>query len=157
MSEINEYNTSGELILQGPNMMSGYWDNEEANKKAFYIRPEDGTTWYRTGDVVSIDQKGYLRVTDRIKDVIKVKGFQVSPAELEEMLFEDARVQDVAVVGISEKDRELPWAFVVASPSVLEVQDKDALSASILDRVNSQIASYKKLQGLSWLQALPKR
>jgi acyl-CoA synthetase (AMP-forming)/AMP-acid ligase II len=63
--------------------MMGYWKDDEANKRAFYTRPEDGSTWYRTGDVVLISKDGFLTITDRLKDVIKVKGFQVSPVELE--------------------------------------------------------------------------
>ena len=67
-------------------MMRGYLENDAANKEAFHFRKgDDGseTKWLRTGDVVKIDKRGYITITDRIKDVIKAKGFQVSPAELE--------------------------------------------------------------------------
>lgn len=62
-------------------MMKGYFENEKANKQAFY--EQDGIKWLRTGDVCKIDERGYITITDRLKDVIKAKGFQVSPAELE--------------------------------------------------------------------------
>lgn len=67
-------------------MMKGYLENDKANESAFHLRQgEDGSEekWLRTGDVVKIDERGYITITDRIKDVIKAKGFQVSPAELE--------------------------------------------------------------------------
>lgn len=79
-------NQAGELLLRGPQMMKGYFENNEANEKAFCLRSnqERGQEkWLRTGDVVKIDEKGYVTITDRSKDVIKAKGFQVSPAELE--------------------------------------------------------------------------
>lgn len=69
-------------------MMKGYLRNDEANEKAFSIMQEDGgkkQQWLRTGDVAKIDERGYITITDRLKDVIKAKGFQVSPAELEGM------------------------------------------------------------------------
>lgn len=80
------HNEPGELLLRGPQMMKGYYENEDANQKAFYHcsrTEEDQGKWLRTGDVVKIDEKGYITITDRLKDVIKAKGFQVSPAELE--------------------------------------------------------------------------
>jgi long-subunit acyl-CoA synthetase (AMP-forming) len=65
-------------------MMKGYFENNNANEKAFYIRSKDeNIKWLRTGDVAKIDERGYITITDRLKDVIKAKGFQVSPAELE--------------------------------------------------------------------------
>lgn len=71
----------GELLLRGPQMMRGYLHNDEANQKAFCTIGDE--KWLRTGDVVKIDSRGYITITDRLKDVIKAKGFQVSPAELE--------------------------------------------------------------------------
>lgn len=76
----------GELALRGPQMMAGYLRNEEATRSAFkLIDNGDGEQipWLLTGDVVKIDERGYVKITDRLKDVIKAKGFQVSPAELE--------------------------------------------------------------------------
>lgn len=62
---------SGEILFQGPQMMIGYWNNEEATKAAFYIRPSDGSKWYRTGDVGSLDSNGAIYVSHRVKDVLK--------------------------------------------------------------------------------------
>jgi long-subunit acyl-CoA synthetase (AMP-forming) len=74
-------NEAGELLLNGPQMMKGYFENEQSNKDAFEMR--QGVQWLRTGDVAKIDEGGYITITDRLKDVIKASGFQVSPAELE--------------------------------------------------------------------------
>jgi len=148
---------SGEILFQGPQMMIGYWNNEEATKAAFYIRPSDGSKWYRTGDVGSLDSNGAIYVSHRVKDVLKVKGFQVSPKELEELLAEDPLVADVAVVGFSDEKqtKQIPWAFAVASPCDTE-QTLELVATAILKRANEQLAAYKRIQGLTWLDALPK-
>ena len=163
--------------------MKGYLENDEANARAFYRRQEDDTKWLRTGDVARIDERGYITITDRLKDVIKAKGFQVSPAELEgvcapsvvgvwccshhfatAILFKDARVADVAVTGVrGESDgAEKPWAFIVPHESAFADEKdgqtaKDDVAKSILERANSQMAGYKRVEGVTWLDALPKR
>ncbi|PWN31755.1 acetyl-CoA synthetase-like protein [Meira miltonrushii] len=152
------HNEPGELLLRGPQMMHGYLRNEEANEKAFFT-DENGQKWLRTGDVVKIDESGYIKITDRLKDVIKSKGFQVSPAELEGILFKDERVKDAAIIGsIDPHDgNELPWAFIVPSQTLPEDEKaKDEIATSILKRVNEQVAGYKKIAGITWLDALPK-
>lgn len=135
--------------------MRGYWGDAKSTEESFYIRPSDGSKWYRTGDVASIDSKGWVVVSHRVKDVIKVKGFQVSPAELESLLFQHPKVQDVAVCGIfkdAEKTMQAPWAFVVASS---DKPDKD-LEQELLNATNAQLTEYKRIQGITWLEALPK-
>jgi acyl-coenzyme A synthetase/AMP-(fatty) acid ligase len=89
---------------------------------------------------------------------ISVKGFQVSPKELEELLAEDPLVADVAVVGFSDEKqtKQIPWAFAVASPCDTE-QTLELVATAILKRANEQLAAYKRIQGLTWLDALPKR
>jgi 4-coumarate--CoA ligase len=152
-------NEEGELVLHGPQMMKGYFENAEANEKAFYYRSEDDHKWLRTGDVARIDDRGYITITDRLKDVIKAKGFQVSPAEVEAVLFRDDRVADVAVTGLKDpKDgAERPWAFIVAHQSMSSSEEKDQVAKSILEKANAQMAGYKKVEGVTWLDALPKR
>lgn len=152
------HNEPGELLLRGPQMMHGYLQNEEANEKAFYM-DEQKQKWLRTGDVVKINESGYIKITDRLKDVIKSKGFQVSPAELEGILFKDERVKDAAVIGsIDPQDgNEVPWAFIVSSQTLPEDEKaKDEIANSILKNVNGQVAGYKKIAGITWLDALPK-
>lgn len=106
-----------------------------------------------------------------------MKGFQVSPTELEELLAEDPLVADVAVVGFSDEKqtKQIPWAFAVASPSTTsspsssnssdsdsnskeeQTQTLEMVAKAILQRANEQLAAYKRIQGLTWLEALPKR
>jgi acyl-CoA synthetase (AMP-forming)/AMP-acid ligase II len=104
--------TPGELLCRGWNVMQGYWEDPE--KTAEVIDP-DG--WLHTGDVAVMDERGFVRITDRIKDMVIVGGFNVSPAEVERVLADHPAVSDVAVVGRpDERLGEVPVAFVVARP-----------------------------------------
>jgi len=85
----------GEVHVKGPNVCQGYWKNEKATKDGF---DEEG--YLRTGDVAVRDEKGWFWIVDRKKELIKVKGFQVPPAELEAVLLENDAVADAAVVGV---------------------------------------------------------
>lgn len=99
----------GEVLVKGPNMMKGYWKNEAATRAMI-----DTDGWLHTGDIGSEDDEGNLYIHDRIKELIKVKSFQVPPAELEAIILTHPEVQDVAVVGIpDERYGEIPRAFVV--------------------------------------------
>eukprot|EP00092_Neocalanus_flemingeri_P018391 GFUD01019904.1.p1 GENE.GFUD01019904.1~~GFUD01019904.1.p1 ORF type:complete len:566 (-),score=147.84 GFUD01019904.1:456-2153(-) len=138
-------NQSGELFIKGPHVMAGYFQNKEATEESF----EDG--WFRTGDVVYYDEEGYVYIVDRIKDMIKVKGYQVSPTELEDVIRTVPGVTDVAVIGIKdEKAGEVPKAFIVrASEDVNEEQ--------IHQFLKDKLAKYKQLMGgIIFLQELPK-
>ncbi|KAL9938592.1 hypothetical protein V8E36_002311 [Tilletia maclaganii] len=155
----------GELILSGPQVMQGYLANDEANKSAFWHDGgEEGSTtrWLRTGDVVRIDQRGYITITDRLKDVIKANGFQVSPAELESLLFQDEHVGDVAVLGVTDPSdgSEKLWAFIVPSTSrnqdPSEEEDEAAQTKAVMETFNAKVAGYKKLRGITWVDKLPK-
>jgi 4-coumarate--CoA ligase len=126
--------------------MSGYLDRPEAT--AATLTPEG---WLRTGDLARIDADGYLFIVDRVKELIKVKGFQVAPAELEALLVAHPAVADVAVVGIAEEEAgEVPKAFVVpaagAKPALAELQ-------AFLD---GHVAHYKQIHGLALVEAIPK-
>ena len=101
--------TPGELWVRGYNVMRGYWD--ASDKTAEAITP-DG--WLRTGDLVVMDERGFVRITDRKKDLIIVGGFNVYPAEVERILGAHPAVAEIAVVGMPD-DRmgEVPVAFVV--------------------------------------------
>jgi len=91
---------TGELWIKGPNIFKGYLNNPEGTKNAL---TEDG--YFKTGDVGHQDSKGNFYITDRVKELIKYKGFQVPPAELEGLLLGNADVDDVAVIGIYEEDQ----------------------------------------------------
>ncbi|PHH62377.1 hypothetical protein CDD81_7173 [Ophiocordyceps australis] len=142
---------AGELLLKGPNIFKGYWNQPDRQKETF---TEDG--WLRTGDVLYVCPKGYFYVTDRIKDLIKYKGFQVPPAEVEAKLINHPDVADVAVIGVWDKSQhtEVPRAYVVLKNSV-EPSEKRAheIIAWLADRV----APPKRLRGgLRFIDVIPK-
>ncbi|KAJ2890903.1 putative 4-coumarate--CoA ligase, partial [Zalerion maritima] len=129
----------------------GYKDNPAATKETI----TDGG-WYRTGDLGYIDDLGFLVMYDRIKDIIKVKGFQVSPVDLEEILARHPLVDEAAVCGVwSESDSsDLPRAYVVLTDKAAE---KPKAAASISDFVSGQVSTYKRLTGgVVFVDALPK-
>ena len=104
----------GELLIRGPQVMKGYLDNPQAT--AIAIDP-DG--WLHTGDIARIDKSESLRIVDRIKELIKYKGYQIAPAELEALLLTHPAIADAAVIGLPDEEAgEVPKAFVVASGSI---------------------------------------
>lgn len=140
-----------ELWIRGPNVTSGYVDNEEATRKAFR---EDG--WYNTGDLCTFDRDGYLSMVGRTKELIKAFGFQVSPADLESYLNGHPAVEEVSVAGT--KDRvamtELPTAYVVLKSGV---KDKPDALREIRRFVDGKVSGYKRLRGGVWeVTELPK-
>ncbi|KAM4055216.1 AMP-binding enzyme [Hirsutella rhossiliensis] len=142
---------SGELLLKGPNVFRGYWKKPELNKEAF---TDDG--WYRTGDVVYACPKGHFYVTDRIKELIKYKGFQVPPAELEDKLLGHKDIADVGVVGVWDPERhtEIPRAYVVPRPGV---EPSDVLAHDIIAWLVERVAPPKRLRGgVRFVKEIPK-
>ena len=104
---------TGEVLLRGPNVMLGYLDDPEATAAAI-----DADGWLHTGDVGTLDDAGNLRITDRLKDMYICGGFNVYPAEIEQVLARLDGVADVAVIGVpDERLGEVGKAFVVASPA----------------------------------------
>lgn len=140
-------NVPGELCVKGPQVMKGYLNNQEATDATFY---ENG--WLRTGDVSYYDEEGLFFITDRMKELIKVKGFQVPPAELEEILRSHEKILDAAVIGIPhETAGEAPKACVVLKPNTIATEQE------IKDFVSSKVAHYKKLEGgVDFIDVIPK-
>ena len=104
----------GELAIRGPQVMQGYWQRPDAAAAAFATR-EDGR-WLRTGDVATIDEAGYVRIVDRIKDMIAVGGFKVFPSQVEAVLLQHPAVKEALVIGVPDPYRgESPRAFVTLS------------------------------------------
>jgi len=135
--------------------MMGYKDDPEATARSMV----DGD-WYRTGDLGYIDENGFLVVYDRIKDIIKYNGFQVSPTELEEILVKHDMVDEAAVCGVwSEKhSTELTRAYIVLKEATVKsMEDRPEAAQSISNHVSSQVAHYKQLKGgIVFVDALPK-
>lgn len=113
--EITAYDTRGEFCIRGPNLISGYFENPKANAESF-----DSDGFYKSGDIFYCDAKTKkLYCVDRKKELIKVRGFQVAPPELESVLLSHPLIVDAAVIGVKhhlEPDTELPRAYVVKRP-----------------------------------------
>ncbi|KAF2474564.1 4-coumarate-CoA ligase-like protein [Lindgomyces ingoldianus] len=142
---------TGELWIKGPNVFKGYLNNPEMTAQAL---TEDG--YFKTGDVGYQDKDGHFYITDRVKELIKYKGFQVPPAELEGILVAHPSVNDVAVIGIynEEQATEVPRAYVVPAGG-LGKGNKEA--DEIVEWLNSRVASHKKLRGgVRFVEAIPK-
>ncbi|RIA84359.1 hypothetical protein C1645_879964 [Glomus cerebriforme] len=145
------YNTPGELCIRGPNVMKGYLNNKEATDAVF---DEDG--YFHTGDIALVDENEYFYIVDRVKELIKYKGFQVAPAELEAILISHPSISDAAVIGIySEEDvTEYPVAYVVTKQ---QSQHTIEFSGEIRKFVDSQVAPHKKLRGgVIFVDQIPK-
>jgi len=136
----------GELWVRGPQAMKGYLNNPEATALTI---DEDG--WLHTGDVGFIDEDGHLTIVDRVKELIKYKGFQVAPAELEALLLTHPAIADAAVIGVPDDEAgERPRAFIVVTPGQeLAVEDVTAFTAE-------HLATYKVVHDVVFTDAIPK-
>jgi malonyl-CoA/methylmalonyl-CoA synthetase len=137
----------GEILLRGPNVFSGYWENPEATAEAF-----GPGGWFRTGDLGSFDERGYLRIEGRSQELIITGGFNVHPREVEELLLEHPGVAEAAVVGTpSEEWGEQVTAFVVpADPA--DPPGREELLAFAAER----LAGFKRPRALHYVEALPR-
>ncbi|MEV4176505.1 long-chain fatty acid--CoA ligase [Nonomuraea sp. NPDC049709] len=136
----------GELYVQGPNVMPGYWRRPEESAE---VLSADG--WFRSGDVGVADEDGYVRISDRIKDVIISGGENIYPAEVESALYEHPAVAECALIGVSdEKWGEVGKALVVLRPGT--VADGDEL----LKHLDGRLARYKIPKYLQFVAELPK-
>ena len=140
-------NTPGELWVRGPQVMKGYLNNPEATALTL-----DADGWLHTGDVAVIDDHGHVTIVDRIKELIKYKGFQVPPAELEALLVTHPKIADVAVIGVPDVEAgELPKAFVVTAPG-----QSDPTLAEVREFMSGHVASYKQIRLMEVVPAIPK-
>jgi len=138
--------SEGELWIQGPQVMKGYLNNDVATADTI-----DADMWLHTGDVARIDSDDHVYIVDRVKELIKYKGFQVPPAELEALLLTHPAVADAAVIGVEDLEAgELPKAFIVLKPG------QEATSTDIMDFANGQVSSYKKVRLLEFTDEIPK-
>ena len=134
----------GELLVRGPQVMKGYLNDPDATAATI---DEDG--WLHTGDIATVDERGYFKVVDRVKELIKYKGFQVAPAELEALLIGHPAIADAAVVGSPDEEAgEVPKGFVVAAGDV----DPDEIMAYVAERV----APHKRLRKIEFVSEIPK-
>jgi long-chain acyl-CoA synthetase len=134
----------GEICIKGPQVMQGYWNKPEETANVL----KDG--WLYTGDIGHEDEDGFFYITDRKKDLIIYKGYNVYPREIEEVIFEHPAVQQCAVVGRPEIEvGEAPVAFVELMQGAQATQDE------IMEHTNSQIAHYKKIRDVVFVEQIP--
>ena len=135
---------AGEVWIRGPQVMKGYLNNPEATAATV-----DSDGWLHTGDIGVVDEDGYLEITDRLKELIKVKGYQVAPAELEALLLKHPQISDAAVIPIPDAEAgERPKAFVVATAALSSEQ--------VMQFVDAQVSYYKRLAQVAFVDAIPK-
>lgn len=139
----------GEILARGPQVVMGYLDNEEATKRTF-----DAEGWLHTGDQGAIDEEGVVSILDRIKEMIKVKGIGVAPAELEDLLLGHEKVEDVAVLGVEDEYAgEVPKAFVVLKP---RVEKSEVVGKELLGYVKENKVRYKRVREIEFIDEIPK-
>ena len=132
--------------MRGPQVMKGYLNNPQATAAMI-----DSDGWLRTGDLGHIDADGHLYVVDRLKELIKYKGFQVPPAELEAILLRHPDVADAAVIGLPDDEAgEVPVGYVALRPGAASSAEE------IRQFVAGQVANYKQLRRLEVIDAIPK-
>ncbi len=137
---------TGELWFSGPNVMAGYLGNDKATSETI-----DGDGFLHTGDMACVDSTGCVYIVDRLKELIKYKGYQVPPAELEALLLTHPGIADAAVIGVTDADgEEIPKAFVVKQSDA--ALDEEQVMAFVADNV----APYKKVRRVEFIDAIPK-
>ena len=136
----------GEVWVRGPQVMRGYLHNPEATRA---MLDDDG--WLHTGDIGKADSDGYLYIVDRLKELIKYKGFQVAPAELEAAVQSHPAVADAAVIPSPDEEAgEVPKAFVVLR------EGAGATAEEIMAHVAAQVSPQKKVRRVEFIDAIPK-
>ncbi|CAI2174849.1 6743_t:CDS:2 [Funneliformis geosporum] len=145
------YNQPGELCIRGPTVMKSYLNNKAATDAC--IDPEG---WLHTGDIATVDETGNFYIVERVKELIKYKGFQIPPAELESLLLTHPSIADAAVIGIysNQEATEYPVAYVVLQQNIPK---SDQLKEEIKGFIAQNVANYKKLRGgVLFIDQIPK-
>ncbi|XP_056849284.1 4-coumarate--CoA ligase-like 8 isoform X2 [Raphanus sativus] len=137
---------TGELWLKGPSIARGYFRNKEAAKETI-----NSEGWLKTGDLCYIDDDGFVFIVDRLKELIKYKGYQVPPAELEALLLSHPDILDAAVIPIPDKEAgQCPMAFVQRKP------ERDLSKKQVIDFISKQVAPYKRIRKVAFIDSVPK-
>ncbi|MEU5121514.1 4-coumarate--CoA ligase family protein [Streptomyces asoensis] len=138
---------TGEILIRGPQVMKGYLGRPDATADMI-----DTDGWLRTGDVGRVDADGWLFVVDRVKELIKYKGFQVAPAELEALLLTHPGIADAAVIGVyNDEGNEVPHAYVVRQPTAPGLSEGE-----IAMYVAERVAPYKRVRHVTFIDAVPR-
>ncbi|KIW05451.1 uncharacterized protein PV09_03340 [Verruconis gallopava] len=140
---------AGEITARGPQITMGYLNNDKATRETF-----DAEGFLHTGDQGYIDEDGIIHILDRLKEMIKVKGIQVAPAELEDLLLGHSKVEDVAVLGIPDDySGELPKAYVVLKP---DVSKSEHVGRELIAYVKEKKTRYKWVKEVEFVDEIPK-
>lgn len=140
---------SGEILARGPQIVMGYLNNEKATRETF---DEDG--WLHTGDQGVMDEDGLITIVDRLKEMIKVKGIGVAPAELEDLLLGHERVEDVAVLGLHDDySGEVPKAYVVLKNGVKPDRE---MGRELIEYVKERKVRDKWVKEVEFVKEIPK-
>lgn len=141
----------GEIVVAGPQIMKGYWQRPEADAEVF-VTDAAGTRWLRTGDVGQIDDGGFIRIVDRLKDMIAVGGFKVFPSQIEAILHHHPAVKEALVIGLPDPYRgEVPRAYVTL------LEDADPVDgAALMAWLNPQLGKHERVDEVVIRLALPK-
>ncbi|MBA4773153.1 MAG: long-chain fatty acid--CoA ligase [Sphingomonas sp.] len=140
----------GEIIIAGPQIMKGYWQRPEADAQVF-ITDATGARWLRTGDVGVIDDDGFVRIVDRLKDMIAVGGFKVFPSQIEAVLYTHPAVKEALVIGIPDAYRgEFPRAYVTLN------EGADATGAALTAWLNPQLGKHERVDDVVIRATMPK-
>ncbi|MCP4358721.1 MAG: 4-coumarate--CoA ligase family protein [Chloroflexi bacterium] len=140
------HNQNGEIWIRGPQVMKGYLNNPDATAATV-----NKDAWLRTGDIGYVDEDGYFYIVDRLKELIKYKGFQVAPAELEGLLLTHPAVADAAVIPSPDEEAgEIPKAFIVLKPGA------EASAEEIMGWTAKRVAPHKKIRRLEFVDEVPK-
>ena len=138
----------GEIAISGPQVMVGYWNRPEENQAVF--REINGNRYFLTGDIGHVDEKGYIVITDRKKDLIIVGGFNVYPRDVEDILFAHPKIAIAAVVGVPDsKSGEAVKAFIQLKPG------ETATAAEIMAFCKDRMAGYKRPKTIEFREAIP--
>ncbi|MDQ0991505.1 4-coumarate--CoA ligase family protein [Streptomyces sp. V3I7] len=138
---------AGEILIRGPQVMKGYLGRPDATADMI-----DADGWVHTGDVGYVDADGWLFVVDRVKELIKYKGFQVAPAELEAHLLTHPGIADAAVIGVYDEDHnEIPHAHVVRQPTAGALTEGE-----VMMHVAERVAPYKRIRRVTFIDAVPR-
>jgi len=144
-----EQGKDGELLMRGPQIMKGYLNRPEDTASSI-----DREGWYHTGDVGYVDADGWFFIVDRTKELIKYKGMQVAPAELEAVLLTHPAILDAAVIRKADEEAgEVPKAFVVLKPDEASRATK---AEAIMGFVTERVAPHKRIRHLEFIDQIPK-
>ncbi|MFE0508946.1 4-coumarate--CoA ligase family protein [Streptomyces sp. NPDC058964] len=137
----------GEILIRGPQVMKGYLGRPDDTAAMI-----DADGWLHTGDVGHVDADGWLFVVDRVKELIKYKGFQVAPAELEALLLTHPGIADAAVIGVyNEDNNEVPHAYVVRQPGADDLTENE-----VMLHVAERVAPYKRVRQVTFIAGVPR-